>query len=231
MQTRWRGSTPAWTCVPTSDRRARLIPWLKVLVWCVALIPAAQLVHGAVIGDLGTDPVKTIQNTTGDTTLRLLFITIAITPVRRLTGVNDLIRFRRLLGLFAFFYATLHVLSYIVFDQSLSLALISEDVAKHPWVLLGATGFLLLTPLAITSTRGWIRRLGGRRWRLLHWLIYVIAPLGVLHFYLSVKRDVTRPLQYGAVLLVLLLARVVIRPRRRQAGRASAELLTAEERG
>ena len=217
--------------MPISDRRGRFIPWLKVLVWCVALIPAAQLVHGAVIGDLGTDPVKTIQNTTGDTTLRLLFITIAITPVRRLTGVNDLIRFRRLLGLFAFFYATLHVLSYVVFDQSLSLALISEDVAKHPWVLLGATGFLLLIPLAITSTRGWIRRLGGRRWRLLHWLIYVIAPLGVLHFYLSVKRDVTRPLQYGAVLLVLLLARVVIRPRRRQAGRASAELLTAEERG
>src|SRR5574338_115483 len=231
MPTRWPGSTPAWTCVPISDRRGRFIPWLKVLVWCVALIPAAQLVHGAVIGDLGTDPVKTIQNTTGDTTLRLLFITIAITPVRRLTGVNDLIRFRRLLGLFAFFYATLHVLSYVVFDQSLSLALIVEDVAKHPWVLLGATGFLLLIPLAITSTRGWIRRLGGRRWRLLHWLIYVIAPLGVLHFYLSVKRDVTRPLQYGAVLLVLLLARVVIRPRRRQAGRASAELLTAEERG
>jgi sulfoxide reductase heme-binding subunit YedZ len=137
-----------------------------------------------------------------------------VTPLQRLTHVQPLIRFRRLLGLFAFFYATLHVLAYAIFDQSLSPELIADDVVKHPWVLLGATTFVLLAALAATSTKKSIRRLGGRRWNRLHRAIYLAAPLAVLHFYLSVKLDVTLPLRYAAALGALFLVRLAVRHRR-----------------
>jgi methionine sulfoxide reductase heme-binding subunit len=169
-----------------------------------------------------------MQHVTGDTVLTSLMLTLAITPLRYFTGWNDLIKVRRLIGLTAFWYACLHLITYIVFDQSLSLSEIARDIAKHPWVLLGFTGFLCLLPLAITSTNGWIRRLGGKRWQRLHRLVYVAAVAGVLHYLWLVKKDVTLPLTYGAVLLVLLGSRLLIsreRARARQRpARAEAEI-------
>lgn len=191
--------------------RTRLIPLLKTVVWAGALIPLALLVWelfgGTVIVD---DPVEAIQRRTGLSTLILLFLTLSVTPLRRLTGWNRLTRFRRLLGLFAFFYATLHALSYFVFDQELSATAIAADIVEHPWVLVGFSAFVLLIPLAVTSTNGWIRRLGGKRWARLHMLVYPIPVLGVLHYWWLVKADVTEPRIYGAILLVILSARLLV---------------------
>jgi sulfoxide reductase heme-binding subunit YedZ len=184
------------------------------VVWILCLLPFGRLLYGAFTADLGTDPVETLLHWCGLSALTLLFLTLAVTPLQRLTHTQALVRFRRLLGLFAFFYASLHVLTYAIFDQSLSPALIADDVARHPWVLLGATAFVLLAALAATSTRRSIRRLGGRRWNRLHRAIYLAAPLAVLHFYLSVKLDVTLPLRYAAVLGALLLVRFAVRHRR-----------------
>ncbi|HEU4697992.1 MAG TPA: protein-methionine-sulfoxide reductase heme-binding subunit MsrQ [Gemmatimonadales bacterium] len=202
--------------------RARIVSRvLKPAIWLAALVPAARLAWGAfVTGDLGADPVRTIQDTTGLTTLILLFCTLAVTPLRRLTRLNELVRVRRLVGLFAFFYAMLHATSYFVFDQELSPPDIAADVAKHPWVLVGFTAWLLLIPLAVTSTNGWIRRL-GKRWATLHRLVYPIAALGVLHFLWLVKKDQSEPLAYGAVLVALFVVRVAVsrmRASRRPAG-------------
>ena len=195
-------------------RPGRWVVPAKVVVWILCLLPFGRLLYGAFTADLGTDPVETILHWCGLSALTLLLITLAVTPLQRLTHVQRLIRFRRLLGLFAFFYATLHVLAYAVFDQSLSPELIADDVVKHPWVLLGATTFVLLAALAATSTKASIRRLGGRRWNRLHRAIYLAAPLAVLHFYLSVKLDVTLPLRYAVVLGALFLVRFAVRHRR-----------------
>jgi len=193
-------------------QRARFVTRvLKPAIWLGALVPAARLAWGAWTGDLGDEPVETIQRTTGLSTLVLLLCTLAVTPLRRISGVAELIRVRRLLGLFAFFYASLHAFSYFVFDQALSASEIARDVVKHPWVTVGFTAFVLLVPLAVTSTNGWIRRLGGRRWARLHRLIYPVAVLGVLHFLWLVKKDHREPLLYGAVLLALLGLRVLVR--------------------
>jgi sulfoxide reductase heme-binding subunit YedZ len=145
---------------------------------------------------------------TGDTALTCLMLTLAITPLRRLTGWNEIIRVRRFIGLTAFWYACLHLTTYLVFDQLLSVSEIIKDIKKHPWVLVGFTGFLCLVPLAVTSTNGWIRRLGGKRWQQLHRLVYVAAAAGVLHYLWLVKKDVSAPLSYGAVLVVLLASRL-----------------------
>ena len=203
-------------------RRDRLVPWLKVGVWLAALLPLAILIYRIMSGSfLADDPVEEIQHRTGLATLILLLITLSVTPLRRLTGWNPLIRFRRLVGLFAFFYATLHAFSYFVFDQQLDPVAIGEDVVEHPWVLVGFLAFVLLIPLALTSTRGWIRRLGGTRWNRLHRLIYPIAILGVLHFYWLVKKDVSEPVTYGVILLVILGSRLVMgRAVRRTGGQA-----------
>jgi len=188
-----------------AKRRFGLVPWLKVGVWVGGLVPLGLLAKDFVTGAyLFTDPIELIQRTTGISVLILLFVTLAITPLRRLTGWNRLIRFRRLTGLFAFFYAVLHAFSYFVFDQRLSLSGILDDVAEHPWVLVGFTAFLLLIPLAVTSTTGWIRRMGGKRWTRLHMLIYPTAVLGVLHFLWLVKADENEPVVYAVVLGVLL---------------------------
>jgi sulfoxide reductase heme-binding subunit YedZ len=193
-------------------QRARLVTRvLKPAIWLAALVPAARLAWGAWSGDLGDEPVETIQRTTGLATLVLLLCTLAVTPLRRLSGVAELVRVRRLVGLFAFFYASLHAFSYFVFDQALSASEIAKDVAEHPWVTVGFTAWVLLLPLALTSTNGWIRRLGGRRWARLHRLIYPIAVLGVLHFLWLVKKDHREPLLYGAALVGLLGLRVLVR--------------------
>jgi len=177
---------------------------IKPLVFTAALVPAALLVRGAFTGDLGPNPIETITRETGVWALRLLLVTLTLTPIRRLTGWNAAITFRRLAGLFAFFYACLHFSTYIVLDHFFDLNAIAKDVLKRPYVTAGFTAFVLLVPLAITSTAAMIRRLGGRRWRLLHRLVYVSATFGVLHYLWLVKADLQRPVTYGTILAGLL---------------------------
>ena len=202
------------------------VAWTKLLVWAAALVPLAVLLWDATHGGLDAEPVKDIQHRTGKTALVLLLITLANTPIRRLTGVGALIRFRRLTGLFAFFYATLHFTSYLLFDLQFAFGDLAEDVIKRPWITIGFTVFLILLTLAITSPRAMVRRLGSRRWSRLHRLIYVAAIGTVVHFYLSVKKDVSVPLQFAALLLVVLGARlaVTMQDRRKRALRPSRDV-------
>ena len=181
---------------------------VKPALYLAATLPFAWLLFALLTGRVMGDQVKFMQHVTGDTILTCLMLTLTVTPLRRLTGWNEIIRVRRLIGLTAFWYACLHLSTYLVFDQSLSIDEILKDIAKHPWVLVGFTAFLCLVPLAITSTTGWVRRLGGKRWQRLHRLVYVAAAAGVLHYLWQVKKDVQAPLIYGAVLLVLLGSRV-----------------------
>ena len=180
-----------------------------------ALGPLAYLAWGAVNGGLGANPIEAITRETGTWTLRFLVITLAVTPLRRLTGWNDAIKFRRMLGLFAFFYGTLHLLTYVWLDQFFDLASMVKDVAKRPFITAGAAAFLLMVPLAVTSTAGMIRRMGGRAWRRLHRLAYASAVAGVLHYWWLVKLDTTRPRNYAVILGALLGIRlfVFLRPR------------------
>jgi sulfoxide reductase heme-binding subunit YedZ len=182
--------------------------WTKLPVFLLCLVPLGVLIWRALTGNLGANPVEFIQHATGDWTLRFLVFTLSITPFRKLLKLPDLIRFRRMLGLFAFFYACLHFLTYLGPDQSFDLAAMWKDVAKRPFITVGFAAFVLLIPLALTSTAGWIRRLGGRRWQMLHRLIYISAICGVIHYYWLVKSAVLRPLLYGAIVAVLLLWRV-----------------------
>lgn len=176
----------------------------KVAVFLLALAPLAWLATHP----LGPNPIETITHRTGDWTLRFLLLTLAVTPLRKVLGVPELIRFRRMLGLFAFFYGTLHFLTYIWLDKFFDVADMIKDVVKRPFITAGFTGFVLLIPLALTSTRGWIRRLGGKRWGRLHRLIYVSAVAGVVHYYWLVKSDVREPVLYGAIVVLLLAWRV-----------------------
>ena len=198
---------------------------MKLVVFVAALAPFAHLVWRGFNGDLTADPLVEITNDTGIWTLRLVVITLAITPIRRLTGWNPIIRLRRMLGLFAFFYGTLHFLTYVVGDRFASLdfpdgfvawstfvnllASIWEDVAKRPYITVGFIAFVSMIPLALTSTAGWIRRLGGRNWQLLHRLIYLTAIAGVTHYWWRVKADTLHPLIYAALVAVFLGYRVV----------------------
>lgn len=180
-----------------------------------ALLPLTYLVLRLGTGRVEGDQVKFIQHVTGDTVLASLLLTLSVTPLRRFTGWNEVIRLRRQIGLTAFWYALLHFVTYLVFDQSLSVPDIADDIAEHPWVLVGFAGFLMLVPLAVTSTKGWVRRLGGKRWQRLHRLVYFAAGAGVLHYLWLVKKDVTAPLYWAAALALLLAARLVRRPARR----------------
>jgi sulfoxide reductase heme-binding subunit YedZ len=196
--------------------------WTKVPVFLLCLVPLGILVWRSLTANLGANPVEFIQHATGDWTLRFLVITLCITPFRKLLHLPDLIRFRRMLGLFAFFYACLHFLTYLGPDQSFDLAAIWKDVYKRPFITVGFAAFILLIPLALTSTAGWIRRLGGRRWQMLHRLIYISAICGVIHYYWLVKSAVLRPLTYGAIVAALLLWRLgdwLIRRRRAAAAK------------
>ena len=179
---------------------------LKPAVWIGGLLPLALLLFAGATGGLQADPVKDITHRTGKAALTLLLCSLAVTPVRRLSGWNGAIAARRPLGLFAFFYAVIHFFIYLG-DQGFSLHYIVEDIAKRPYATVGFTTLVLLTPLAVTSTKGWIRRL-GKRWTRLHRLVYVAGVLGVIHFLWSVKKDVREPLIYAGVLAVLLALRV-----------------------
>lgn len=182
--------------------------WTKVVVFFLCLIPLGALVWRGFHQGLGANPVEFIQLTLGDWALRFLVLTLCVTPFRKLLNLPDLIRFRRMLGLFAFSYVCLHFLTYLVLDQSFDLAAIWKDVAKRPFITVGFLGFLLLLPLALTSTAGWIRRLGGRRWQMLHRAIYFAAIAGVIHYYWKVKSDVRMPVFYGTLVAILLLWRL-----------------------
>ena len=202
--------------------------WTKVFLFLVCLIPFFGLCWRAFRGDLGPNPVETLQHTTGDWTLLFLVFTLSITPLRKSLYLPELIRFRRMLGLFAFFYVSLHFLTYLGPDQSFDLHAMWKDVYKRPFITVGFLGFVLLIPLALTSTAGWIRRLGGRRWQMLHRLIYVTAIAGVIHYYWLVKSDVRKPLQYAFFVGVLLLWRIVDWFQRRRAT-ASARSLAQQK--
>lgn len=180
---------------------------LKTAVWVLALLPAGGLVRGVLTGELGADPVETLLHRTGTSGLILLLATLAVTPARRLTGWNPVIRIRRLLGLFSFFYALCHVGVYLVLDQGLAFGYVLEDVAERPYVTAGAAAFVILLALAATSTRGWIRRL-GRRWRTLHRWVYGAGGLAVLHFIWGAKADLREPLTYALVFGALMLFRL-----------------------
>jgi methionine sulfoxide reductase heme-binding subunit len=182
---------------------------LKVIAWALCLAPIFIWLYQGFHAQLGANPVDRIQNRTGLVTIRLLMLTLAVTPLRKITGWNWLIRFRRLLGLFAFFYAGIHLLVYSVADHEMNIAEIVADVAKRPFILAGMLGFLALVPLTITSTSGWIRRLGGKNWNRLHKLIYFTGVMGVIHFWLRVKSDHSEPNMYIAVLAVLFAVRLL----------------------
>ncbi len=180
----------------------------KPALFAAALIPLAWLVYRAVNNDLGANPVESINRYTGGWVLRFLMVTLAVTPLRRLTGWNALLRYRRMLGLFAFFYACLHFLSYVWLDQFFVLPDIIKDVTKRPYVTVGFASFLMLIPLAVTSTNAMVRRLGAKRWQRLHRLVYAIGFGGVVHFLWLVKSDLREPLIYAAILILLLGFRV-----------------------
>jgi sulfoxide reductase heme-binding subunit YedZ len=178
--------------------------WIKVFVFVLCLVPLAMLGWRALHGDLTANPIEFITHTTGDWTLRFLIITLAVTPLRKILHVPQLIRFRRMFGLLAFFYACLHFSTWIGLDKFFAWSEMWKDVEKRRFITVGFTGFVLMIPLAITSTAGWIRRLGGKRWQLLHRLIYLSAIAGVIHYYWLVKSDERKPLTYGLVLAILL---------------------------
>ncbi|MFO1351142.1 MAG: protein-methionine-sulfoxide reductase heme-binding subunit MsrQ [Gammaproteobacteria bacterium] len=191
-----------------------LIQFGKPILFIVALLPLGRLIGWAVNDGLGANPVETITRYTGDWTLRFLLITLAVTPLRQLTGWNWLQRFRRMLGLFAFFYVCLHFTTFLVFDHFFDLQGIMEDIVKRPYITVGFTAFVLLIPLAVTSTNAMMKRL-GRRWQKLHRLVYGIAVLGVLHYLWLVKADISEPLIYGTMLALLLAYRYWHYSRRR----------------
>jgi methionine sulfoxide reductase heme-binding subunit len=182
--------------------------WTKVGVFGLSLTPLVLVAIRAYHQDLTANPVEFLQHFTGDWTLRFLILSLAITPLRKLLNLPELIRFRRMLGLFAFFYLCLHFVTYIWFDQGFALMGIWHDVQKRRFITVGFLGFVLLIPLALTSTKGWIRRLGGKRWQMLHRLVYVAALCGVIHYYWLVKSDVRKPVFYGVLVAILLLWRL-----------------------
>jgi len=194
------------------------IGFLKVAVFVLALVPLGLLLYGAGRGELSANPIKDITEETGIWTLRFLVITLAITPLRKITGWSRLARFRRMVGLFAFFYGSLHLTTYVYLDQFFAFDEILRDVTKRPFIAVGFTGFILMIPLAITSLNSVLRWMGGKRWQLLHRLVYGVALCGVFHYLWLVKADTSRPLRYGAVITALLLFRLWDYLRSRGAG-------------
>ena len=204
-------STPRPAAKPPS-RPNRL---LKPAVFVLCLVPLGLLAYNAFTGNLSANPIDDITDTTGDWTLRFVMITLSVTPLRRLFGWNFLGRVRRMLGLFTFTFALLHFTTYVWLDQFFDVDSILADIPKRPFILAGFTAFVCFIPLAVTSTAGWVRRLGGKRWQALHRLVYLAATAGVVHYLWLVKADRSRPLTYGAILAVLLGFRVVDAVRRR----------------
>jgi sulfoxide reductase heme-binding subunit YedZ len=195
--------------------------WVKPLLFVVCLIPLALLAQSVRSGTLA-NPVEYITHTTGDWTIRFVLITLTITPLRVLLKQPNLARFRRMLGLFAFFYGTLHFATWFALDKGFDLSEMWKDVLKRTFITAGFTGYVLMIPLAITSTAGWVRRLGFKRWQQLHRLIYITAAAGVIHYYWLVKSDIRLPVMYGAILLVLLAYRFFTRAPTKQKAVLSA---------
>ncbi|MRD47135.1 sulfoxide reductase heme-binding subunit YedZ [Caenimonas koreensis DSM 17982] len=207
--------------------KALLHPAAKPAVFLLALLPLVWLVYAAFTNNLGANPAEHLIRSLGDWTLRFLCLTLAITPLRVVTKTPALARFRRMLGLFTYFYVVLHLLGYAWFDMGLDLADIAKDIAKRPFILVGFAGFVLLTPLAATSFNRAIKAMGARRWQLLHKLVYAVAGLGILHFFWmrAGKNNFAEVAVYAAILAVLLGWRVVQFARLRSAGapRASGQ--------
>lgn len=194
----------------------RQIAALKATLFVFCLVPLAQLAWQGYAGGLGANPIEFVTRHLGTWTLNFLLITLAVTPLRHISGWHWLIRLRRMLGLYAFFYATLHFMTYIWLDQFFDLASIVADIAKRPFITAGFTAFVLLIPLAATSNAAMIRRLGGRRWTQLHRSIYAIAIIGVIHYWWLVKKDISLPLLYTVLLGTLLGFRAMRLARERQ---------------
>ena len=196
--------------------------WIKPAIFLLCLTPVGRLSWLAVRGGLGTNPIEFVTHDTGDWTLIFIVLTLSITPVRKLLAQPQLIRFRRMLGLFAFFYGCLHFSTYLVLDKFFDIREILQDVGHRKFITIGFTGFVLMIPLALTSTAGWIRRLGGRHWQMLHRLVYATAACGVVHYYWLVKSDIRKPLGYGIIVLLLLGYRLAVFRKERWPKPASA---------
>jgi len=187
------------------------ISFPKFVVFINSLIPLALLLWDLYRKQVGPNPLEFATRTTGMLTLVFLSLTVAITPLRRIFGINSLVKFRRMLGLFAFFYGSLHLLTYIWFDRLFNFVSVAADVAQRPFILVGMTAFLLMVPLAITSTNKMVRRIGGKRWAKLHRLVYLAAIAGVVHFWMLVKSDVRLPLTFAFIILFLLGYRLLVK--------------------
>jgi sulfoxide reductase heme-binding subunit YedZ len=200
----------------------RQLALIKAIVFALCLLPLAHLVWNGFTDQLTANPLEFITWNTGDWTLYFLCITLAVTPLRRLSGWNWLVRLRRMLGLFAFFYASLHFMTFLWFDHFFDVQEMLKDVGKRPFILVGFTAFVLLIPLAVTSTNGTVKRLGAKRWQWLHRLIYLIAPLGILHFWWmkAGKHNFEQPIIFGSIVAVLLLSRVMWALKKRMKDRA-----------
>ncbi|HEV7646081.1 MAG TPA: protein-methionine-sulfoxide reductase heme-binding subunit MsrQ [Pyrinomonadaceae bacterium] len=186
------------------------IKFNKILILVNGAIPLALLSWDAFRGQLGANPIEFFLRTTGMLTLIFLLITLSVTPLRKLLGWNSLIKYRRLLGLYAFFYVCLHFSTYIIFDRGGNLASTAGDIVQRPFIAIGMASFFMMIPLAITSTNGWVKRLGGKRWAKLHRLIYYIGIGGVVHYWMIVKSDIFYPAMFGLVLAILLGYRVYV---------------------
>lgn len=197
--------------------------WIKIALFVLCLVPLARLLWRFQHDDLTANPIEFITHFTGDWAIRLVVITLAVTPLRKLLHMPNLIRFRRMLGLFAFFYASLHFATWFGLDKGFDMHQILDDFSKRRFIIAGLTAFLCMVPLAITSTKGWIRRMGGRRWQLLHRLIYVTAVAAVVHYYWLVKSDVRLPLFYGSLVAILLGYRAAIWIASQRKPRAAAQ--------
>jgi sulfoxide reductase heme-binding subunit YedZ len=184
------------------------LAWIWRAVWAACLLPLMLLVAGGLRDALGANPIEHITRATGDWTLRLLLLTLAVTPLRQLTGWHWLVRLRRTLGLYAFFYGSLHLATYVWLDQFFDWPGIVADIVKRPFVTLGFAAFVLMLPLAITSTNGMIRRLGGHSWQRLHRAVYAVGVLGVAHYWWLVKKDLTEPIAYACMLATLFALRL-----------------------
>jgi sulfoxide reductase heme-binding subunit YedZ len=199
------------TLLMTRNPSPAAVRAVKAVVFALALLPLARLLAGYYFGRLGVNPIETITRSTGTWTLVFLLITLAVTPLRRLVGWPWLLRLRRMLGLFAFLYAALHFTTYVWLDQFFDWGGIVKDIVKRPFITIGFAAFLMLVPLALTSTNAMVKRLGAARWRALHRLVYAIGVCGVVHYIWLVKKDITQPLIYAAALAVLLGFRIAYR--------------------
>ena len=192
---------------------------LKPVTWIACLAPFGLILFDGFTGGLSANPIEDITHRTGTTALIVLLVTLGVTPMTRWTRIGALIGMRRLLGLFAYFYAVLHFLTYLVLDQFFGWSFIVEDIVERPYITVGFAALVLLTPLAFTSTKGWIKRLGGKRWNALHKTVYVSTAFGVLHYLWLVKADTSKPIFFAAILVGLLVVRLQRKPRSKRAKR------------